>query len=359
MVKKQKYNFKISKIKISNVRVNFLNLVSLGIFFIYFLYWYKAVSSLGGINFSQSMEIYRNKMIFEGKNYIPTFINFLSKLCRAVAYVYLYIVLNNVISSKINNEKIKVKDYIYYIIGIVIYLPLSMMNGARFDLILFFIYAVMLGIIIYMKSQNTKLKFDKILKIIILFLVIAFIFSISRTFVGRTSKQNFIDYFTQYFGGSIKIYDVYMQKEHIYNGVFGQELFSGIRKVLFQLGVISNRNVSKDIGTFIYDDNGKAIGNVYTAFRNMYHDFGYVGVFIFQIILAIVYNIFYYKILYKEVKEKNKIINMSIIIYATISFCLYFHSYSEYFYCTILSFNYIVLFIMMYIVKYWLLKIKI
>lgn len=357
-VKKDGSNLKYIEIKRINVLI--AAIVSFVISFIYLYFFFKTIDSFSASTFSGKMEIYRNKINYEGMVYIPTLINFFSKFCRALATIYMYILINNILYNSLNKEKKNKKNYILYVLGIISYIPLSICSGARFDLIVFFITGVMIWFFLYVKVANQQLKTRKIFKILIIFVFIAGIFSSSRNLVGRTNTSNFLDYFTQYFGGSIHIFDVYMQENHQNTGIFGQELFSGIRKLLDQLNVIDNRNVSKDIGKFIYTEQGEAIGNVYTAYRNMYHDFGYVGIVFFQIILAIFFNSFYYKILNKSNKiTKNNNIDLGIIIYSTISYCLFFHSYSEYFFCTVLSFNYIMLFIMIYFTREWLIKVKV
>ena len=104
------------------------------------------------------------------------------------------------------------------------------------------------------------------------------------------------------------------------------------------------------------ESNGLVIGNVYTAFRKMHHDFGVFGIMIFQMIQAVIITIYYEKI--KNMKDINKI-SISIIFYSAISFSIFLHSYSEFFFSVVLSFNYMAFFALIYIIKYIVTKIKI
>ena len=126
-------------------------------------------------------------------------------------------------------------------------------------------------------------------------------------------------------------------------------------KLLRKLKILDLSNIYTGLDIFI-EANGKVVGNVYTGFRKMHHDFGTFGIMIFQMIFAIIITIYYEKI--KNMKNINKI-SLSIIFYAAISFSIFFHSYSEFFFSTIISFNYIAFFALIYIIKYIVTKIKI
>jgi len=88
----------------------------------------------------------------------------------------------------------------------------------------------------------------------------------------------------------------------------------------------------------------------------MFQDFGIIGVIVLQFLMSIIFNKIYYISLYK--KEKNEI-SFSIILMGSITFCLAFHSYSEAFYSTVLSFNYISFYILLMLIIKFLLKIEI
>lgn len=356
--KENKNENSLNFINIKTINVIILDIITLIIACLYLKYFFDAINSFSATTFSMKMEMYRNRTTYQGLVYIPTLINFLSKMCRALAIVYTYILINNFLYNKFNAFKEKDSNFFLYIFGIFIYLPISICSGARFDIVVFFITSILIWYILYIKYTKKKIETKKLIKIGIIFIVIAVVFSQSKTLFGRNNNSNgIIDYFTQYFGGAIHCFDVYMQEEHEDTNVFGQELFAGTRKFLEQIHVIKDRNVSEDIGKFVYNNDGEAIGNVYSAFRNMYHDFGVIGILIFQIILAIIFNEVYFYILLKRKKDKN--IDFSILVYSTIIFCLFFHSYSEYFFSTILSFNYIMLFVWMKIILIWLNKVKI
>ena len=346
---------KISYIDFPASTINLLTMVSLIIFIVYIYFFLKAIGNFSSFSeFSAKMEYYREMTQFSGIDYIPTLVNFLSKYCRALAYICTYILINNILYCKFN--KMKMRKFINIIIPIFIYIPLSLTSGARFDLIVYFITCLIIFSILYKKIYKKNLNIKKLIKIVIIIFVILFAFSQSRTLVGRTSKSDTITYISSYFGGSIASFDMYIQDVASGIKTNGKELFFGIYKFLNQLG-ISNINSSSDSMEFRVADSGVLIGNVYTGFRKMHHDFGLGGLIFFQVLLACIFNMLYYSISDKN-SEKNKI-DLEILIYADIMYCLFLHSFSEFFYSTILSFNYMSIFIIMVLIRFALNKIKV
>ncbi len=345
----------INIINIKQYKILILNIISLMLFIIYTFYFIKAIGGISALsNFNNAMAIYRSKTLFHHINLIPGWINFLIKFCRAIAYVYTYILINN----KIKTGKIKQKNYLLYIFGIAIYIPTILMSGGRYDLIVYILYIIAIWNILYTINSKKRLQPKKIIKIGFIIFIILIAFSNLKTIVGRSENNSYnsIDYITEYFGGSIEIFDMYMQDDHIKNKYFGSETFAGIRKFLFQIKIIENQGVNEGASLFRSIYNGKIIGNVYTGFRKMFQDFGIIGVIVLQFLMSIIFNKIYYISLYK--KEKNEI-SFSIILMGSITFCLAFHSYSEAFYSTVLSFNYISFYILLLLIIKFLLKIEI
>lgn len=345
--KKKKIVNNLEHIEIKKYKIVILDIISFFIGIIYTLYFIKAIGGISAFsNYSVAMETYRYKTAFHNENLIPAWINFLSKICRAICYICTYVIINNVINRKKNKTMKKEKNLIFLIIGICIYIPLTLMSGGRYDLIVYVLYTIMIFNILFVIKNKKRLEFKRIFKIFIIIILILTFFSSYRGLVGRNSENSGLDYITEYFGGSIEIFDIYMQKEHVTPKEFGHETFYGIHKFLSQLKLLDEDLSNKSAMTFVVVNN-KVIGNVYTGFRKMYNDFGTYGVIILQVVLSIIFNKLYYGCIYKE---KNKGISFRIIIVGSLCFCLALHSYSEAFFSNVLSFNYAAFFIILYVI---------
>jgi oligosaccharide repeat unit polymerase len=123
-----------------------------------------------------------------------------------------------------------------------------------------------------------------------------FAFSGLRELVGRTNSQDAISYVTQYGGGSIELFDQFLQSPPAPSEVWGKETF---RSALSLLGRWFG------IKEFVYSwqlefrsARGLAIGNVYTAFRYWIYDFGYAGWALILTFYAVFYGVFYHRVKY-------------------------------------------------------------
>ena len=115
LLQKKKGTSDISKtlmyINVKKSKLLFLNSIAILISIIYTIYFIKAIGGAGALtNFSNAMEIYRNKTMFHHLTLIPSWINFMSKYCRALCYIYIYILINNALVNKSIDNKIVLQN---------------------------------------------------------------------------------------------------------------------------------------------------------------------------------------------------------------------------------------------------------
>lgn len=343
-------NIKDEFIKINLTMSIILILISGIILIIYTVYWNKAIGGFSDINSLMSqMTKYRYELSFEGtvENSIPTIINQMIKFSKAIAYVFMYIYIHNKVLFNIFKDKNKVnrKELILFIISAIFYLPLTLMSGGRFELFVYVIAYVVMWIIIdsFYKGKRA-ISMTKIFKIVLLLSISVILFSASRTLVGRTDDSDILSYVTTYFGGGIKGFDEYIKFPVENSDIFGKETFYGINKTLNQIGLLKesyNRHLE------FRSINGISLGNVYTSMRGMYNDFGIIGVILLQFILGFIITKFYKKVK----KDIGRKINNQLIFYCIIIHSVYFSAYLEFFYNTVLSINYLLFFICLFIVS--------
>lgn len=343
------------KIEYKKFFLYILIFVELIITIVYIAFVFKQIGGISSFSqFSNAMTKYRYAISYDSTIQVPTLIKQGTKLTKAIIYVFTYIEIHNFIFEKVNKKKYKISKLL--IGSIVLFAIQAILTGGRTELIIYFIYALMISYIIYNTYFNTQYKtkgIKSILKIVLIFFIVIYLFSSVRTIFGRNNQDSFIDYVSRYFGGSIELLDLYMKEPIVKSDILGKETFEGINKMLNSLGII---DASYTIHLEFRIVNGINLGNVYTSFRRMYQDFGYIGVFILQIILASIYSIFY-----ERVKNKKNIdyICISVIMYAVIIHGLFLNSFSDFFYSTILSINYINILFYIVFVKFFITKIKV
>ena len=131
---------------------------------------------------------------------------------------------------------------------------------------------------------------------------------------------------------------------------FGREIFKGIYDFLEKLGLVKLEELSRKFVVI----NGLEFGNVYTAYKYMYSACGLIGVAIFQLILGRVFALMYDNIK----KNRNFDINVFVIFYAISLSLLILHPFSELFFSTLISFNYFVLFLFIWLLKFFINKVR-
>lgn len=319
------------------------------------IYAYFFIKALGDLSqyesFNYMMRYFRFFVNIEED--IPTIINQLIKVSKAITYVCSFIFIHNMIVSKKIKQKRNEK---YLLVSLFIFSIMSLLTGGRFEIMILILAIIMMWyIIISIYNNNKTLSINTIIKIIGILIIAIILFSVMKLLVGRQSESSIIDYFTEYFGGSIQIFDIYLQDGTNYIIDGRGELFADLLKLLEKFKIIDSRPDNSQLAAYI-ESNGVVIGNVYTGFRKMIHDFGILGIIIFQGLFSVIITVYYEKL--KNMKQINKI-SLGIIFYAAISFTIFLHSYSEFFFSTIISFNYIAFLFLLYVMKIIVQRVRI
>lgn len=281
---------------------------------------YKEVKNIGGSgNFSQMMEQFRQQTSYSFEVQLPAYLQQVLKLTNILAYICGFILINNILC-----EGFKKIDFLL-IVPLIIYLLSSILQSNRL-VILEIIGA--LGIYYFLlraiKYKNNVVNFKLILKIIVIFLIVLIGFYAIRLLIGRSGSEDtgVIDYLAMYMGGPVKLFDLYL-KNPIRSDFWGKETFYGLVRNLNSWGIMD---------TFQYLPhkefrmvNGISLGNVYTAYRSYFADFGWGGIIWLQSIFSLFYSLLYYML--KLSKYYNH--KLKIIIYGYIATPIFLHPIQE------------------------------
>jgi oligosaccharide repeat unit polymerase len=243
-----------------------------------------------------------------------------------LAYIYLYVLIANSML-----RKMKITWKIFHMIPIVLFGICSLLTGGRNPILQLLIAGFMIFYLLNRnfkgKSRNFNLKFA--IKLAISIVVVLILFSNMSSIVGRGTTLGTFDYIAIYIGAPIKLFDMFVQDHTSVSHVFwGQETFVNVWKWIG--GVINNRNMTslfmnKEFRTY----NGLMLGNVYTAFREYYSDFGITGIVIFPLVHSVFFTTFYKKIIKSKKILKQNAFNLSILLYSYLSVALAYYSIDD------------------------------
>lgn len=307
--------------------------------------WAHAVRNIVGSagSFSQMMESFRaiTSYSIDPTESIPGYIQQLSKVPTVSGYVYGFVLCYNLALGSIKKQ-----DWFWCLPNVMLYVILSIFSSNRLNLLgLIGAYIIYF----YVTRQEVITKSDSLksfLKLFSIFVLVLLVFYAIRILVGRRGSANtgFMDYISLYIGAPVKLLDLFI-KQPIYDlSIWGKETFVSINGTLRDLGFnIPKYLMHKEFRIY----NGIELGNVYSAYRSWYADFGVVGVIILQSLLSTFYNIYYY-LMKKKGFNSHKIL---FLLYGYFSMALFLHPIEDWFYPMFIAVGtviYIVLFIFIY-----------
>lgn len=274
----------------------------------------------------------------------------LYKFVPAMSYVTLYVFFNNSIVMG------KFKDNIIFLIPSIVYFLFSLISGGRYQIIRVVSAAIFMYYILYMKNSNwrSNIRLSFIFKCMCVLLCFCVFFVLTRELVGRKADKDPVYYITFYAGGSIPLFDSFLQYPPTKSTIWGKETFYSINSFIGRYFDIPELQYITH-HEFRLAPTGKSMGNVYTVFRRMIYDFGYVGMTILYSVCAFIYTFLYNKIKFKRI---NPNIDLGIIFYSYISFGLTMQFYEEAFFTSIMSIGTIVTFLMIYFCKVFLINVS-
>lgn len=283
-------------------------------------------SMFGNVNFSSQMAQYRG-----GDEALPTLIKQLYKVMKCDTYIFIYVLCNN-----LQFKGKKVRERLRLIFPILLFCVSSLSTGSRTDTLHAFIAIIVMYYIKMQQSRrwsakvNYKFVFGCLIAIICFFAFFNFI----KTYVGRLNALDPVRYLTAYAGGSIQLFDQYKGEPYHKSVQFGQLTFTAAWKNIEKLGL----GKWMPSGLEFRMSNGHLVGNLYTSIRRYYQDFGLVGNYFLQAVLALFYSI-YYRIIKKS--EYNK--GFKIVFYCMIVSPLFLHAIDDTFFSGFICINTVVL----------------
>ena len=316
--------------------------------FLYYIEIFRIATMYGFSGTGNFLTYYRNAAsygVLTLEEDVNQIINQLFKLVTIGAYIFLYILLNNLIAVQLPFRE-KWRKYFWLRVPIYFFLVASLLTANRLQYIRFAVAGFVMTYLLWNCHWNwTRHISGKIVVWGIVTLVVLLIsFVLLRSVVGRISNQTPVDYITRYAGAAIELFDQYVKKPIASSDYFGEETFYGLYTVLRKLGLSSYDKIGhlefRRLGNYGY------ASNTYTAIRRYYRDFGMLGIVVFVSITSLFYSIFYYY----QLRKPNKRTQYKEILYAFMFYAIPMYSINELFFSSYISVAFIV-----YCVELWLL----
>lgn len=174
------------------------------------------------------------QVISYGNVSLNPIVNQMTKMVYSFGYVYMFIFVNNVFASKENH---RIRRNVEYLIPAFLFVAMSIIKGNRIDIMQLVVMAVFLYYMFFHRKVgwNKHLSGKMLKKAIVVFVVGMVLFYYMKELVGRVSSLNFLEYITQYIGGSIQLLDQYVREfSHVTDVPFGETLtglITGLRKL--------------------------------------------------------------------------------------------------------------------------------
>lgn len=302
----------------------------------------------GGMNWANVVSAYRSlTAIGEGSDSIPLLLRQFIQANFAIGLIYIYIIGNNFAAHKKQSKL----DWVPVILSCII----TFMQGYRSDMLRLWVALLIITYVLkkrtvgWRSSKETK-KLAK--KMAVSLIAIAVLFVALRGTVGRAETDwDPFYYLTFYAGSPVAALDLFLDNMNMPSDIWGKETFYHLNQ---NIGSWFNKpemdyNFFKE---FRQSPNGTFIGNVYTALRPPYYDFGLIGLIVFMLVMGLFFTFFYYKV---HDKYKTNKIDFRLLVYAYIAYTFFLYFYNLY--NTFICFAFIKLVIELLIIRWFLLRV--
>lgn len=318
---------KLSTMKSKNIDTKIWKLLIVIAFDIIYImgiiYFVQNIASKFGVfeSYSDALNIFKANTVYKANAKFPRIITLSNKFVISFAYIYLFIAIYNFIYLEENKKK-KVVRLLVYLMPAILYAISLLLQSSRGSILRLMLAGLIIFIILWYKKNNFKviIKLKYILMLFASGCVVLFSFYSVSSLIGRDTLNNsMLEYITMYGGGSIQLFDIYLQNPAKKSEVIGSETFWGTYRFLDDYNIIDLKE--KPTGSLEWrKSNNYSIGNVYTAYRRWIQDFGLVGCAIVLALICIFYNVYYNKLKYYN-KGNSNLFNIALIFYAY----LYYH----------------------------------
>jgi oligosaccharide repeat unit polymerase len=216
----------------------------------------------------------------------------------AISYFYLLAFLDNYINLGI--KKIK------YLIPVLLFFIMSILSSGRMDVLYLIISGFAISYILYKKKYGWRNTLNlKVVRIgVIFFLSFFVVFYFLGIFTGKSNIDSFFNIISHYGGSSIAALDSFLVNFDYDIANFGSETLHGVTN-FFRIFGVEITLTGDRILEFVHLGTMPHRTNIYTAFRRLLNDYGYLGMILIQFFTGIFYSVIYLKNKYNMYKNEK------------------------------------------------------
>ncbi|ORO92419.1 O-antigen polymerase [Streptococcus mitis] len=276
---------------------------------------------------------------------------YLKAFTDASSYIALYLLIKKYLVSKVVDR--------FFLLIVANYSFFLLLQGSRSPLFRLITSAMILWYFLYFYINDRKLNIKFIMKIINLMLLIVpfsilFLFLTGRN--GDGGQIDLLQYLYIYIGAPLLNLNNFISSA--YNSLplshfFGEQTFYGAHAIIQKLFGNYSSAIEYIVGSGSWQNasNGLSTGNVLTTYYPVVYDFGILGVLPISIIFSLYYILTYDRLL---LIKSNKIIDFRLFLYSYLINDLVMLIFSNRFFETILSIEFIRFYILAAVIIYLL-----
>lgn len=273
-----------------------------------YLYIQEQISLARSVGYSGS-SLFRWIRYGHHFNYVDnsTFIKICISVIDATSLIFLYFFIYNTV---VIDKKIK-KCNFRYLLPLIPFILRQVFSGARSGFILLAAFIFISISILIERKQRIKI-FRACIIALFLLVIFLIIFTQLGKLTDKTNDSNIFENIYIYVGSSIVAFSEFISNYKVPT-LSGEETFTGFLNLISEL--IGKQSISFSL-EYTYFANGSST-NIYTAFRSYINDFGYIGLFLIQFIIGILFGCWD-----NYNKKSYKVNGISIILYSLYSYYL-------------------------------------
>ena len=221
------------------------------------------------------------------ESYMENSLGVLFKLAGAISNALTYIAIYFFLYDLLIDKKRCKRRQFFELICIILYNVDCLVSSSRYTFMVEVFYIVLIVRILFGEKHGNKVR-EKVFKLVFkAFVVVFFGFILIGIITQRITKENSLfDVLSVYTSSSIYGLNYFLNEFQYDISEFGTYSFNNIYRIFNMFGIYIEFN-EKIFSPFYEIVSGKIASNLYTGYRQLLYDFGYIGTGMFAFLYGL------------------------------------------------------------------------